>query len=183
MAVDLYQPFFNKITGETFKLIKFDEKAYVTEWSVEPLGYVPFEHVHLQQDEVFHILQGELLLNLNGRALSAKAGQSLTVPRGIRHIASNASPERLVCKVEYVPGLDMLPVFQCMAGLTVAGDMTGNGLVNPLKMMYFMQALKSQALARPAYLPEFVFLGLMKMAYLIGAVLGWEAQLNQFTRA
>ncbi len=183
MAIDLYQPFFNKITGESFKLISFNEQAYITEWYVEPKGYVPFEHVHLEQDEIFQVLEGELSVLINGKQMFAKAGETLTVPRGQRHIASNAGTDILHCRLEYRPGLDMPQVFQCCAGLTITEDLTPNGLVNPLKMMYFMQKLQAKAVARPAYIPTRFFFGLMKISYILGELFGWEAELKQFTQA
>ena len=57
MAIDLYQPFTNPITRETFRCISSTEAAYTMEWTLYPGGYVPFEHVHVSQDETFHIQQ------------------------------------------------------------------------------------------------------------------------------
>ena len=55
MAIDLYQSFTNPVTKETFRCLSSTEEAYVMEWIVQPDGYVPFEHVHVHQDEIFHV--------------------------------------------------------------------------------------------------------------------------------
>ncbi|HZJ23611.1 MAG TPA: cupin domain-containing protein, partial [Anaerolineales bacterium] len=88
------------------------------EWIVQPEGYVPFEHVHVHQDEIFHVKQGEIRVVINHREQIGRSGQTVAVPRGVRHIAYNNSPEVLVCIVEYKPGLDIFKYFQCFGGLT-----------------------------------------------------------------
>ena len=60
MAIDLYQSFTNPVTKETFRCLSSTEEAYVMEWIVQAEGYVPFEHIHLHQDEIFHVQQGEI---------------------------------------------------------------------------------------------------------------------------
>ena len=55
MAVDLDTPCVNPVTGETFQTLSHDPGAFVMQWTVLPGGYVPFEHIHLKQDEIFHI--------------------------------------------------------------------------------------------------------------------------------
>ena len=55
MATNIYDQCTNPISGEGFKTISFDSNAYVMQWTVQPKGYVPFEHIHLHQDETFHV--------------------------------------------------------------------------------------------------------------------------------
>ena len=181
MGIDLYEPFTNPRTRETFRCISFSEEAYRMEWIVQPRGYVPFEHVHANQEEIFHIQHGEMRAVINGVEQLASAGQTVSVRAGTPHIAGNNKPEPLVCTVEYRPGLDSYRVFQCFAGLTLSGDMDRNGTVNPLKMMYFLKKMRARTLARPAYLPDPVFRLLMQGCLAIGSVAGWEKLYRQFT--
>jgi hypothetical protein len=83
MAIDLYQPFTNPITRETFRCISSTEEAFTMEWTVHPGGYVPFEHVHVNQDEIFHIQQGEMRVKVKGITQVGKAGEVLTIPHGL----------------------------------------------------------------------------------------------------
>jgi quercetin dioxygenase-like cupin family protein len=181
MAVDLYQPFTNPVTKETFRCLSSNEESYTTEWIVQPGGYVPFEHVHLAQDEVFHVRQGEVRLVVNGREQIGVAGQTVIVPRGARQIAYNNKPEILHCVLEYRPGLDSYKVFQCFGGLTLDGDLDGRGLVNALKMMYFLKIMNARALARPSYMPTPLFRLLMNTFLIVGSMAGWQGLYRKYT--
>ena len=181
MAIDLYQPFTNPVTKETFRCLSCTEEAYVMEWIVQPEGYVPFEHIHVSQDEIFHVKQGEIRVVLNRQGQIGRAGQTVTVPRGIRHIANNNTYETLVCVVEYKPGLDISKSFQCFGGLTCDRDVNGRYGINIPKMLYFMKRMNAQALARPASLPGPVFAMLMNVFYIVGSLAGWERLYKKYT--
>jgi quercetin dioxygenase-like cupin family protein len=172
MAIDLYQPFTNPVTKETFRCLACTEEAYVMEWIVAPEGYVPFEHIHVTQAEIFQVRQGEIRVLIAGREQIGTAGQTVTVPRGTRHIAYNNSSETLVCIVEYRPGLDISRSFQCFGGLTCDGDVDGRYGINIPKMMYFMKKMNLQASARPASLPAPVFELLKNIFYMYGSLAG-----------
>jgi mannose-6-phosphate isomerase-like protein (cupin superfamily) len=182
MSVDLYQPFTNPITQETFRCLTSNEEVYETEWIVGPGGYVPFEHVHLNQEEVFHVRRGELRLLIAGREQIAAAGQTVRVPRGLRQTGSNRGAGVLECVLEYRPGLDTFKVFQCFAGLTLDGDMGRRGLVNPFKMMYFLRKMNARAIARPAFLPGPLFRVFMEIFFVVGSTCGWERLYLKYTR-
>src|SRR5688572_10273177 len=153
MAIDLYKSFTNPVTKETFRCISSTDEAYIMEWIVEPDGYVPFEHIHVNQDEIFHVQQGEIRVIINRQEQIGTGGQTVMVPRGVRHIAYNNSPETLVCTVEYRPGLDIFRYFQCFGGLTNDSDIHRKYGINVPKMVYFMRRMNAKALARPASLP------------------------------
>ena len=181
MAIDLYQPFTNPVTKETFRCMSCTEEAYVMEWTVEPEGYVPFEHIHVSQDEIFHVRQGQIRVVIDRQEQIGRAGQTVRVPRGTRHIAYNNTSETLVCIVEYKPGLDISRSFQCFSGLTCDGDLHGRYGINIPKMMYFMKRMNLQALARPANLPGPVFEMLKTLFYIYGSVAGWENLYRKYT--
>lgn len=181
MGVDLYQPFINPLTRETFRCISSTADAYTTDWIVEPGGYVPFEHVHLRQEEVFHVRQGRVRLVVNGRTVLASAGETVTVPRGVRQTAYNDGPEVLHCVLEYRPGLDSYAVFQCFGGLILDRDLDRRGIANPLKMMYFLRKMNARAVARPSFVPGPVFSLFMNMFLVVGSLAGWEGLYRKYT--
>ncbi len=182
MAVDLYQPFTNPVTNETFRCLSQTEEAYTMEWIVQPDGYVPFEHIHLNQDEIFHVKQGMIRVVINSQEQLGRTGQIVTVPRGVRHIAYNNSPEVLICVVEYRPGLDISKSFQCFGGLTSDHDgIDRKHGINIPKMMYFMKKMNAKALARPTNVPGLVFSLLMNIFYLVGSLAGWEWLYKKYT--
>jgi quercetin dioxygenase-like cupin family protein len=50
-----------------------------------PQGDMPPLHVHHEEDEVFHVLAGEVTLFVPGQAVSLRAGETFRAPRGIPH--------------------------------------------------------------------------------------------------
>jgi mannose-6-phosphate isomerase-like protein (cupin superfamily) len=60
-----------------------DAISVLEHWA--PHGDSPPLHVHHNEDEVFHILQGELRFVVGDRELRAQAGQSLIAPKGVAH--------------------------------------------------------------------------------------------------
>ena len=65
--------------------------------SVVRLGIVRGEfhwHTHKQTDEFFFVLEGKLLLDLEGETVELNPHQGYTVPRGVEH--RTRAPERTV---------------------------------------------------------------------------------------
>src|SRR5215471_2761069 len=50
-----------------------------------PQGDMPPLHVHHDEDEVFHVLDGEVTLFLPGQEVALTAGETFRAPRGIPH--------------------------------------------------------------------------------------------------
>lgn len=182
MAIDLYKPFTNPITKETFRCISSTPEAYTMEWTVHPGGYVPFEHVHVAQDEIFSVERGEMRAKVRGQERIGKVGDTLTVPRGERHIAFNDRDVPLVCIVDYKPGLDHYTTMQCFAGLTLDGLIDRRGLVNIPRIMYLLKKGNVLSLPRPAFASDLAFRFGMDFFYIIGGVMGWEALYEKYTR-
>lgn len=181
MAIDLYKPFTNPITKETFRCISSTLEAYTMEWTVHPGGYVPFEHVHVAQDEIFHVEKGEIRAMIDRKEHFGKAGDIVAAPRGVRHIAYNNKEAPLVCIVEYKPGLDHYTTMQCFAGLTLDSDFDRRGMVNIPKIMYLLKKGNILSLPRPAFAPDFAFRMGMNFFYAIGTMLGWESLYKRYT--
>ena len=55
-------------------------------------GFSPPRHVHTREDEVFLVLEGDVLFDLDGERLLAGAGTSVFMPRGIPHTFRIESP-------------------------------------------------------------------------------------------
>ena len=151
------------------------------EWTVNPGGYVPFEHVHVAQDEIFHVEKGEIRAQIDRHDHFGKAGDTVIAPRGIRHIAYNDKDVPLICTVEYRPGLDHYTTMQCFAGLTIDGQVDGRGLVNIPKIMYLLKKGNIVSLPRPAFAPDFAFRFGMIFFYAVGSMLGWETLYKRYT--
>ncbi|HEX6033267.1 MAG TPA: cupin domain-containing protein [Anaerolineales bacterium] len=181
MASDLYQPFTNPITRETFRCISSTEEAFTMEWIVHPGGYVPFEHVHVHQDEIFHVQRGEIRARVKGVTQVGKAGDILNIPRGTRHIAFNDRDEPLVCIVDYKPGLDHYKAMQCFAGLTLDCLYDRRGLVDIPKILFLLKKANARSLTRPAFAPAWLFDVGMNAFFTLGSLLKWETLYQKYT--
>ena len=88
--------------------------------TAEP-GFSTPRHVHAREDEVFHVLDGRLLLWCDGRETTAGPGDTLALPRGLPHAfrVISDTPARMVMTV--VPG-GFETFFAAIAGLRLPDD-------------------------------------------------------------
>jgi mannose-6-phosphate isomerase-like protein (cupin superfamily) len=181
MATSIYQPCINPISGETFQAISFDTEAFVMRWMVQPKGYVAFEHIHLNQDEIFHIKNGEIKIVMNGREYIAAQGETVTVPKGVAHIAYNNKECVLDCIVEYNPGLDHDTFMQCFCGLVNDRLLDKKGGIDIPRMGYFLTKMKAKCMARPTEIPAPLFNLAIRFFYVRGVLSGWGELYKKYT--
>ena len=92
-------------------------------------GDSPPYHVHTTEDEIFHVVDGELVLLLEGRTARLAAGETLLAPKGVPHtyrvvseearwlaITARGDFERFVCEASrardgagFLPGRERRP--------------------------------------------------------------------------
>ena len=76
--------------------------------SVVRLGVVQGEyhwHKHEDEDEFFYVVEGQFLIDLEGRTVALTAGQGFVVPKGVMH--RPRAPERTV--ILMVEGAGIVP--------------------------------------------------------------------------
>jgi mannose-6-phosphate isomerase-like protein (cupin superfamily) len=61
-------------------------------------------HIHLIQDETFHVLEGELSVKVGDELIPCKAGEFLFIPKGTIHTYVNLKPERARAVGNLSPG-------------------------------------------------------------------------------
>jgi mannose-6-phosphate isomerase-like protein (cupin superfamily) len=181
MAINIFDTCTNPISGESFKTISFDKDSYVMQWTVQPKGYVPFEHIHLYQDEIFHIKRGSIKIVMDGKDYFAQENETLTVPKGVAHIAYNNKDAVLECVVEYKPGLDHDTFMQCFMGLTNDRLIDKKGGINIPKMGYFLTRMGAKCITRPTEIPAPLFKIALKIFYLRGLLSGWSKLYKKYT--
>jgi quercetin dioxygenase-like cupin family protein len=60
-----------------------DRISVLEQWL--PHGDSPPLHVHRNEDEVFHLLEGEVAFRVDNKQLRGKAGDTILAPKGIPH--------------------------------------------------------------------------------------------------
>ena len=60
-----------------------DGVSVIESWARE--GDSPPLHVHHTEDEIFHVLEGELRVRIDGEDVIVRAGETVLAPRGIAH--------------------------------------------------------------------------------------------------
>jgi len=82
-------------TGGAFLLVEF----------VGEYGKVTPVHIHPASDETFYILDGEILLDLEGERRKLSTGGVVVVPRGVPHAFMVTSPQTRFLTIQ-TPGTD-----------------------------------------------------------------------------
>ncbi len=181
MAINLYQSISNPFSGESFCCISANADTYTMQWTLQSKGYVPFEHIHYRQNEIFRVQKGELKVIIDGKTHIAAAGQVIVVPKGARHIASNNKEEVMDALVSYTPALDYDKFMMCLLGLTTDGYMDKKGGISIPMMGYCLKKMKCQAMARPTKIPAPAFNLALRAFYFIGMIKGWNKLYKKYT--
>jgi uncharacterized RmlC-like cupin family protein len=180
MAVDIYKTFTNPVTRESMRCISFDKDCCRIELDMNPDGHSAFEHIHYNQDEVFTVKLGEAKMSVEDKIYIVKPGQSILIPKGVRHFPVNNKDELLVTEIAYSPGLDQDVYLQCYIGLQMDSDYNEKGQIDSAKLAYFMYKANCKALTVRSSLPVPVFKFMMHFYGLIGTLLGWKKQLARY---
>src|SRR5215212_10299101 len=61
-----------------------------------PGGFAPPRHVHTREDEVFHVLEGHVAFDIDGRRQLAGPGTTVWMPRGVPHGFRIESPVAVI---------------------------------------------------------------------------------------
>lgn len=77
--------------------------AFVFESTTPPGDGVP-PHIHEREDEIIHVLQGELEVFLDGKTMPASAGSIVNFPRRVVHGFRNASADPVRSLFVATPG-------------------------------------------------------------------------------
>jgi quercetin dioxygenase-like cupin family protein len=82
-------------TGGAFLLVEFRGEQ----------GKVTPVHIHPASDETFYMLEGDILLDLDGQRRELATGGVVVVPRGVPHAFTVTSPEARFLTIQ-TPGTD-----------------------------------------------------------------------------
>jgi quercetin dioxygenase-like cupin family protein len=131
----------NPVSGEriTFLRTAHDTRGEKLEIELElsPDGHVPGAHVHPEQTETFHVLEGTMKFRMGLRKIVAGPGDTVVVPAGRVHRFSNGGDGVARARVEVTPALDMEQLFETAVELAIEGNTTRKGMPRPLHLALF----------------------------------------------
>ncbi|MEM6965055.1 MAG: cupin domain-containing protein [Bacteroidota bacterium] len=115
----------NPTSGEERQIIlsskETDGDIYLVE-GIMPKGSSVPVHVHQNEDEIFHVLEGEVQLVLGEKTLMGKAGDIIYLPRGIQH-GIKTHGEKTARVLNYViPGKNFELFFRAMKAAKVKAN-------------------------------------------------------------
>jgi quercetin dioxygenase-like cupin family protein len=171
----------NPVSGEriTFRRTAADTDGELLEFELELAadGRVPGAHVHPEQEERFHVLEGTMKFRLGMRTIVAHAGDSVVVPAGRVHRFSNAGNEPARARVDVMPALDMEDLLCTTTQLAREGNVTRSGLPKPLHLALFVQRFRREVRAPfpPAWIVQVVMAPLAALARVRGHATRYEA--------
>jgi mannose-6-phosphate isomerase-like protein (cupin superfamily) len=164
------QTIHNPLSGERISFCRTaaDTDGGLLEFELELAadGRVPGSHVHPEQEERFHVLEGTMKLRLGMRTIVAHAGGSVVVPAGRAHRFSNAGDGRARARVEVVPALDMEELLCATTQLAHEGNVTRSGMPTPLHLALFVKRFRREVRAPfpPAWIVQTVMAPLAALA-------------------
>jgi quercetin dioxygenase-like cupin family protein len=160
----------NPVSGEqiTFLQTAADTAGEKLEFelALSPDGHVPGAHVHPEQEERFHVLEGTMKFRMGLRRVVAEAGDTVIVPAGRVHRFANGGDTTARCRVEVVPALDMEQLLETTVELALEGNVTRNGMPKPLHLALFVRRFAREVRAPfpPAWLVRVLMAPLAALA-------------------
>ncbi len=168
----------NPVSGEriTFLRTSRDTAGELLEFELEltPDGHVPGAHVHPEQEERFHVLEGTMKFRLGMKKIVASAGETVIVPAGSVHKFANGGDEVARCRVEVVPALDMEHLLETAADLAHEGEVLASGMPKPLHLALFIRRFRREV--RAPFPPAAVVHGLTAPLAALARRRGHEAR-------
>jgi quercetin dioxygenase-like cupin family protein len=141
----------NPVSGEriTFLQTAADTDGELLEFELEVAadGHVPGAHVHPEQEERFHVLEGTMRFRLGLRTIIASAGESVVVPAGRVHKFANDGDQPARARVEVVPALNMEELLCTTTELAQEGNVTRSGMPKPLHLALFVRRFRREVRA------------------------------------
>jgi quercetin dioxygenase-like cupin family protein len=141
----------NPISGERIHFLRTaqDTGGELLEFELQltPDGKVPGAHVHPEQEERFHVLEGTMEFRLGFKKVVAGPGETVIVPAGRRHRFANGGECTARVRVQVEPALDMEHLLETTAELAHEGHTLRSGMPKPLHLALFVQRFKREVRA------------------------------------
>lgn len=104
------------IFGQIYTPLHVTETSFALYSVFPPDTHVP-RHLHEGQDEFFHILEGNMVFELDGKEINAGPGTHLTLPKDVPHAIYNRSGKPVVGIATVSPTKSFYEYMQKVDGL------------------------------------------------------------------
>jgi 5-methylphenazine-1-carboxylate 1-monooxygenase len=104
------------ILGQTYVPKHVSERLFVWHATFPAETFVP-PHIHPTQDELVHVLDGELVIVLDDGEAAARAGDVVRLPMGQAHGIFNRSDATATCLFAVAPTRKLFDLFEAIHGL------------------------------------------------------------------
>ncbi|MGD2078415.1 MAG: cupin domain-containing protein [Chloroflexota bacterium] len=128
-------------------------------------------HIHLQCEERFEVVDGQLGVVLDGERRILVAGEQVLIPPGTAHTFWNAGDGELRFITDVRPPGQLQTYWETVFGLAEDGKVNENGLPNLLQLAVLAPLADSYAPNVPIPVTKFI----MKVLGGIGQLLGYKA--------
>jgi len=133
--VNIYRAF--KLGKEVFQSLLVNDNTFKMDWWLEKSGGVP-RHIHYYLDKHFEVPQGPVSFLVDGKKLLKNTGETLIVPKGIKHGIKNESSNKINVRVINAPEVDVIKMFKIIACLN---EKNPGSSANMIKYFYLYPRL------------------------------------------
>jgi len=157
----------NPVTGQRVTFVEHTLEVLATEWVVQPGRPTDPEHIHPNQEEHIHLLEGTIRRDLGGgKSDELGQGGEWVIAPGVPHTWANATDRPIKLRIEFRPALRTQAFMTRIYGLAAAGQTNAQGIPNLLQIAVLAQE----------YRPEFQITspppGVQKVAFAVLAPIG-----------
>jgi mannose-6-phosphate isomerase-like protein (cupin superfamily) len=111
-------------------------------------------HIHPRKEERFAVVAGSMRFRLGRKRVTARPGEVVIVPAGVKHAFANAGDTDALVQVEIRPMLQMERLFETAVNLAERGHTMRGGIPKPLDLALFLGEFENEVQA--AFPPRWV---------------------------
>lgn len=122
----------NPVTGESMQILESTPHSFKVRYTLRPHAEIPGEHFHPGKEQFISVLSGEMHLRVKGEHRIVRAGETASIPLGVRHFQWNPCDVEAVVVEEVRPAGRMHDFFKVLFGLARDGRTDAHGYPTPL---------------------------------------------------
>jgi mannose-6-phosphate isomerase-like protein (cupin superfamily) len=164
----------NPQTGQAIRFLQTSTETAGTLLEMESIyetnSVEPPHHYHPKQEEDFLVLEGELMVRVDGKTKVLKRGDRLHIARKVVHSMWNQSGHRTVVSWKVTPAMDTEYLLETVSGLAREGKVDSTGKPSLLQVALMLNHFSSvfRLVHPPFVVQKIAFTLLCPVAYLAG---------------